>query len=670
MARRSRLSSDRVDSDRVGRTGGRRPRERSVSSELARRLSGFKGRGKVRGRESGGRRQRVVVKALVSRHKAGKARGSISRHASYLGRESASADGKPGVFYDASREQVNARKEVVTWAEDRHHFRLIVSPEHGKDIPDMTAYVREVMRRVQRDLDTKLEWVAVNHHNTDNPHAHVMIRGRREDGADLVIPRRYISYGIRDRASEVATELLGERSAMEVRSANAKEVEAERFTSLDRMIERHLERGGGPGENRNGWIDVSPKRGPHIGFGADDRELVVGRLQFLERLELAHKGRGTRWEVEENFSQVLRELGARNDVIHQLYASLGNEAGQVERMNAGTTPSKPVSGIVIARGSVDEIGEDRFIVVRDSVGRSHYGRVRDGESYRELQIGSLAELGAGSERRREVAEQIVSVARANDGIYSAEAHQSAVRVSAEGANQRQAASIVRSATARLGFVAGHEESGVRAVDDGKYAVDSETFGKFSQRGIGRSSRTDVRTIEAHTLAEQVQARAVTWLDRQAFGDRPDARFTGHPAVEEAVQRRREWLTSSGYADVTADGKAALRADALSALAREERDDVASKLAQKYDLPVVELTANEEVTGDYRGTQQLHGGKLAVVVTDDAVIVGRVRKTPDIAKGSTVTLSRAGDRNATVQLVSGQGLDARTGNAIDGLEAGR
>jgi hypothetical protein len=340
-------------------------------------------------------------------------------------------------------------------------------------------------------------------------------------------------------------------------------------------------------------------------------------------------------------------------------------------MNAGAIPSKPVSGIVIARGSVDEIGEDRFVVVRDSAGRSHYARVRDGESYRESQIGSLAELGAGAERQREVAEQIVSVAKANRGIYSAAAaHQSALRASADGANEQQAASIVRSAESRLGFVAGHEGSGVRALDEGKYAVDAETFEKFSQPGHGRSGRTDVRTIDAHTLAEQIQARAVTWLDRQAFGDRPDPRLNGHPAVEEAIQHRREWLTSSGFVNVTADGKVALQADALRRLARQERDEVASKLAQKYDRPVVELPAGEAVSGEYRGTQQLHGGKLAVVVTDDAVVVGRVRKTPDIAAGSTVTFSRADGRNVSVQLVSGQSLDARTGSAIDGLEAGR
>ena len=323
MPRRFRRQANSVDSDQIGRMGGSRRKERSVNSELARRLRGFKGalRKYASGGSSGrGMRQRVVVKAHVSRHKPGKARGSLARHVSYLGRESASADGKHGVFYDAAREGVDAKQEAVQWAQDRHHFRLIVSPERGGDIPDMTSYIREVMRRVERDLDTKLQWIAVNHYNTDNPHAHVLLRGKQPDGADLVIPRQYISYGIRDRASDVATELLGERSAQEVQLAKSKEVEAERFTSLDRMIERALD---------NGKIDVSPSK--HIGFGADDRRLVMGRLQFLEQMDLAHKGRGTIWQVEGDFKQALRELGDRNDIIKQLYSHLGSEAGRVER---------------------------------------------------------------------------------------------------------------------------------------------------------------------------------------------------------------------------------------------------------------------------------------------------------------------------------------------------
>ncbi len=171
MSRSSRLSSEKVDSDRVGKMGGSR-REPSVRAQLAQRLRGFRGRaGSAGGKSSwgGSRAQRVIVKTLVSRHKAGKSKGSLTRHAGYLGRDSASADGKAGVFFDASREGVAGRQEVANWAEDRHHFRVIISPERGSDIPDMTAYVREVMARVEKDLasagaiekGTKMEWIAI-----------------------------------------------------------------------------------------------------------------------------------------------------------------------------------------------------------------------------------------------------------------------------------------------------------------------------------------------------------------------------------------------------------------------------------------------------------------------------------------------------------------------------
>ena len=105
MARDSaRNSAGKVDSDRIGKMHAKR-RELSVRRELARRLRGFRGKsGRVRAQSAGGRRlQRVIVKTHVARHKPGKAKGSLTRHASYLGRDSASADGKPGVFYNAAR---------------------------------------------------------------------------------------------------------------------------------------------------------------------------------------------------------------------------------------------------------------------------------------------------------------------------------------------------------------------------------------------------------------------------------------------------------------------------------------------------------------------------------------------------------------------------------------
>src|SRR5580704_9276628 len=137
----------KVEPDRIARMGGRR-RNLSVRGQLAMRLKGFRGRTRLAkgfARSNARNPQRVIVKSHVARHKPGKARGSLSRHASYLGRDSASADGQPGVFYDASRDAVDAKKAVVPWTADRHHFRVIISPERGEDIPDMTSYVRQVM---------------------------------------------------------------------------------------------------------------------------------------------------------------------------------------------------------------------------------------------------------------------------------------------------------------------------------------------------------------------------------------------------------------------------------------------------------------------------------------------------------------------------------------------
>jgi len=326
-----------------------------------------------------------------------------------------------------------------------------------------------------------------------------------------------------------------------------------------------------------------------------------------------------------------------------------------------------VSGVVIAKGSPDEIGEDRFIVIRDGSGQPHYGRFRNGEAFRNLRTGSLAELGAGTDRRRQVTAQIVAVAQANGGVYAESSHEAFLRASEPEASDRQVASRVRSAAARLAFVAGHEGSGVRALEEGQYAIDPEPFQRFSQRG---NSRTDVRVIDAHPLPEQIEAHAVTWLDRQAFGDRPDARLQDHRAVREAIQQRQAWLVQQGYADrIPDDGGVTLRPEALRTLAVEERSEVARRLAEKFDRPVEGLATGDSVTGAYRGTQQLHGGKLAVVVTDERVVVASVGRAPDISIGSAVTLERNG-RYATVEPVAGQSLDRQTGGTIDGLEAGR
>ncbi len=72
------------------------------------------------------------------------------------------------------------------------------------------------MRQMESDLGTKLDWVAADHFNTGHPHSHIVVRGKDDQGKDLVIARDYIAHGIRARASELITRELGPESELEV----------------------------------------------------------------------------------------------------------------------------------------------------------------------------------------------------------------------------------------------------------------------------------------------------------------------------------------------------------------------------------------------------------------------------------------------------------------------
>ena len=495
------------DPERLARFG-RPQREPTVRGALARRLNLTRVRvpgvgGGRRGSNGAGtttfarssRAQRVVVKTHHSRHQPGKGRSKLARHVSYLARDSASRDGERGVFYDAHRDAVEARDVTRTWEQDAHHFRVIISPEKAAEIADRRAYVREVMSRIERDLGTKVEWIAIDHHNTDNAHTHVLLRGARDDGRALVIARHYVAHGMRHRAAEVATELLGERSAREIRSARAAEVRAERFTSLDRAIERGLDRGR---------FDTASGR--RIGFASRDRELVVARLQFLATLGVTRKDRGTAWHVESDFRQRLTDLGARNDVIRQLYSSLGAEAGRVRRMDRGGASAEPVAGTLVAKGAVDEISDVRFVAVRDRGGTVHYARVRDGHAYRAVRAGDNVELGRAALDRRQAAREVAAVAERHGGVYRAEDHGAQLRAEHTGWTGAKVASAVSAHVRRLDAWADRSDAGVRRGGDGTYRVDRAALERFLARGEARGL-TDIRPLPArgrHQLADSAR----------------------------------------------------------------------------------------------------------------------------------------------------------------------
>jgi type IV secretory pathway VirD2 relaxase len=96
-------------------------------------------------------------------------------------------DGYEPRLIDAASDDADGKAFAERCAEHRHDFRSIVSPEDAAQMADLPAFTRELMNDAKRDLGTKFDWVAVDHWNTDNPHVHVLVRGRADDGRDLVI---------------------------------------------------------------------------------------------------------------------------------------------------------------------------------------------------------------------------------------------------------------------------------------------------------------------------------------------------------------------------------------------------------------------------------------------------------------------------------------------------
>ena len=145
-------------------------------------------------------------------------------------------DGEKGRAYSAIENEADGRAFIERGREDRHQFRFIVAPEDSVEMSDLRGFTRDLMRQMETDLGTKLDWVAVDHHNTGHPHTHVIVRGVLDDGRILNIAGDYIAYGVRHRASELVTLELGPQTELDVARKLATEVDAERLTRLDRML--------------------------------------------------------------------------------------------------------------------------------------------------------------------------------------------------------------------------------------------------------------------------------------------------------------------------------------------------------------------------------------------------------------------------------------------------
>ena len=348
-----------------------------------------------------------TVKALVVRNRG--QRAPLARHLNYLRRDGVTRDGERAKMFGPETEDADVKEFTERCKDDRHHFRFIVSPEDATDMEDLKRFTRELMAQVEKDLGTKLEWVVVDHWNTDNPHVHVIVRGRADDGRDLVIDRDYIKSGMRDRAQDLITQELGPRTELDISRALERQVEAERWTQLDRQLVRDA--------NEQGVIDVapSPDRQP-------DAYLTqkVGRLRHLEHLGLAESVGSGQWVIAKEAEPTLRELGQRNDIIKRMHRALDEQGiarGTADYVLAGEAHGSPIIGRLVERGLDNELVGTAYAVVDGIDGRTHHIRLPNIEAAGDSAPGSIVELRSFEDAR---GERRVALATRSDLLIEAQ----------------------------------------------------------------------------------------------------------------------------------------------------------------------------------------------------------------------------------------------------------
>lgn len=529
--------------------------------------------------------RRVTVKVHIARAGRRGAAGALAAHLRYVQRDGVERDGSGGQLYDRGSDVADAGAFRERCEGDRHQFRIIVSPEDAAELGDLKFFTRRLMAEMERDTGTRLDWVAVDHHNTGHPHTHIVIRGKDDNGRDLVIAPDYLMQGLRGRASTLMTEELGPRRELDILRAEQREVTADRFTLRDRIIADLA---------REGRVVIPVPDGKERRFQRSD---LLQRLRHLGGLHLAAPCGAGEWQLREGWERTLKSLGRRGDIIRSLAAARepGVEAGCVLFFSDRAPEAGSVTGAVISQGPDDELRDRRFLLVRDFSGDVWHVSA-DGLEPGELPpAGAVVEMSARSAAPKQADRVIAEIAAQTGGIYSDGLH--------------AAADPGASAEFRLAHKRRLEALRMKGVvsrsPDGTWHIPPDFPERAALAGLSRGGGVTIRVRSWMVIEAQITARAETWLDSAEARDAASG-------LEPARMARRAYLTRKG-----------LLRDGQTVLSQESRQHLrAAELARAAAVEAAasgRKMADPESAGRFEGRIErvlgLGQGRMVLVGTD-------------------------------------------------------
>ena len=590
-----------------------------ATGTLSHRSGGFTGRRIGRGndwlnRHRAGHRfgpasRRVVIKSRIVKL-AGRAGargagglGAARAHLKYLQRDGVSKEHEPGQLYDAASDEADGGNFLQRSEGDRHQFRFIVSPEDAIVLEDLKPFVRDLMRAMEQDLGTRLDWVAVDHFNTAQPHSHILLRGKDDQGQDLVIARDYIGHGIRRRAGELLTLELGPQSEQELLQKFERQVDQDRFTDLDRRLLRQAQ---------DGRLELRAETSPSE--KRRQQTLQTARLRVLERRGLAQELAPGRWQLSPNLEATLRRAGERGDIIKTMHRGLkaaglkaaGLDAGAVDYaiFDPADPRAKKVTGRIVDRGLDDELNDGHYILVDGADGRVHHIALDPRQDMEGLSLGALVEVEPARRGLQKADRTIVEVARQNAGLYSQGLHRHH--------DGTASPEYIKAHLRRLEAL--RRQDIVQRHSDGSWDIPENFEERVSSVAVGAARfPARVTTLSYLSLDAQVSAEGATWLDRQLVETHPLPLRSGRfgDLIRSALMRRQEELIDQGLAERQGEG-IRYRRNLLQFLRQRELQASGASLSKETGLAFAETRDGVHFEGVYKRSVKLASGRFAIL----------------------------------------------------------
>lgn len=484
--------------------------------------------------------RRVTIKARYVTHRADGAGLKAARlHVRYLERAGVEREGGPGQLYAATGRDADGDAFLTRAVDDPHQFRFIVSPEDASAL-NLTAFTRDLMGHLETDLGRRVDWIAANHYDTDNPHTHILVRGRDGDGRVLRIDRAYLSHGLRERARALATRELGVRLPHEIDAGWRRDVTQNRWTALDPQLDALVQSSAFAGVARP--VIALGEPGSRVAMSLD--AYVVGRLAHWSVLGLAEQIGPRTYALDPAYRTRLRALGEREDVIKTLHRALRGELGQLHVFNADT-PSSPLEGVLRHVALADD-GHDRpHLVLATADGRHTVMPVPPAVDVTQLTVGHILAVRVSPDPWLKPADGVIAAhAARHGGVYRAQTHAQALAadplftrrgldpVEYAAAHARRAARLVR-----FGLLTQHGE-GFRV------PADLEARLRAQDRTHPQPLRLQIHVLDRRPLPVQRVARGPAWIDGPALAH---AAPTGWGAEVRAARRQRATFLQQAFA---------------------------------------------------------------------------------------------------------------------------